>query len=187
MSDKQLSFQTTLEDMADILDKHHINFYLYCGTALGAHREGRFIEHDPDIDLAVFKNDENFVDITKKVESSGLFKLAQTFPWGSKLNEATEITFIHRNTGIRIDIFQIVESRSTYEHYSYTSICEKKPNRRCRFVYPKFKTVNKQFLGRRYQLPDTSFLKNHYGDDWKKVKKFTYQEGLKKKFYTSLQ
>ena len=59
LNEKQTKFKRTLEDMADILNRHNIEYFLFCGTALGCHREGQFIEHDHDIDLGVFKKNVN--------------------------------------------------------------------------------------------------------------------------------
>ncbi|KAK7199741.1 LicD family [Novymonas esmeraldas] len=54
---KQLRFQTALLAMQELLDRHGIRFFLACGTALGARREGCFIPHDEDIDLGIFYDD----------------------------------------------------------------------------------------------------------------------------------
>ena len=55
LNQKQIKFKKTLEDMANILEDNNIYFFLYCGTALGATREKKFIEHDPDIDISIAK------------------------------------------------------------------------------------------------------------------------------------
>ena len=46
LSEKQIKFKKTLEDMKEILDCNNLPFFLYHGTALGAHREKKFIEHN---------------------------------------------------------------------------------------------------------------------------------------------
>ena len=53
LNKKQKIFKRTLEDIADILNKNNIEFTLSSGTALGAYREHKFIEHDHDIDLGI--------------------------------------------------------------------------------------------------------------------------------------
>lgn len=42
-----------LEDIKSVFDKYGVNFYVVYGAALGFKRDGDFIEHDDDIDLAV--------------------------------------------------------------------------------------------------------------------------------------
>lgn len=51
---KQLAFQEALLSMKDVLDRQGIPFFLACGTALGARRNGCFIPYDEDIDLGIF-------------------------------------------------------------------------------------------------------------------------------------
>ena len=59
LNEKQSKFKKTLEDMKKILDSNNVKFFLYCGTALGAHREKKFIEHDHDIDIGVLGTEFN--------------------------------------------------------------------------------------------------------------------------------
>jgi len=46
-----------LKDTKEILDKHHIRFWLDWGTLLGAVREGKIIEWDHDVDLGMMESD----------------------------------------------------------------------------------------------------------------------------------
>jgi hypothetical protein len=50
---KQLIFQDALLSIREVLDMQGIPFFLACGTALGARRNGCFIPYDEDIDLGV--------------------------------------------------------------------------------------------------------------------------------------
>lgn len=60
-----------------ILDKAEIPFVLVGGTLLGAIREKDFIEHDDDIDLALFYKDKQcFIDLLPAFEKEG-FVLAR--------------------------------------------------------------------------------------------------------------
>jgi len=183
VTQKQLNFKRTLQDMKDILDKNNITFFLYCGTCLGAHRERKFIDHDPDIDIGVLDNE--FYKISSVLNNyKSVFYQNKFYP-SSDINTACEICYIHRKTNIKIDIFKVTKKKEGYIHYSYTSICADKKNKRCEFVNNfKFETIN--FLGRNYKIPDKDFLISHYGHDWNKVKKFTYEEGLKENGYKSL-
>lgn len=45
--------------VGELLDKHGIKWYLIGGNAIGAVRHGGFIPWDDDVDIAIFKEDEN--------------------------------------------------------------------------------------------------------------------------------
>lgn len=45
-----------LKQTKETLDKHGIEFWLNCGTLLGAVRSGKFINHDDDIDLSAWQH-----------------------------------------------------------------------------------------------------------------------------------
>ena len=178
-SDKQSQFLQTLEDMADILDANNISFFLFTGTALGCHREGRFIEHDPDIDLGMeedaFGRLENLTsDIT---EGDGRkFRLEAFYP--KEGGEKKEICFMHLVTGVKIDIIKLTKSSSGYIHYTYTGPCEERPNKRCEYIN-KFEIEWKDFMGRRYMVPSIDFLESHYGSSWKSPQVYSYIESIK--------
>jgi len=61
-----------LELIKEIFDRYGVKFYLVYGAVLGLHRDGDFIEHDDDIDLAVIDD----VDLkTKKAIGWDLYDL----------------------------------------------------------------------------------------------------------------
>ena len=185
-SNKQSKFKKTLEDMADILEENNIKFFLFCGTALGAHREKKFIEHDNDIDIGFFSHEHNITDIANIVNKSKKFKLVRFFPIEKELTKnTTELTFNHNDNNVHIDIFMLDKMKDKYVHYSYNSICDNKKNKRCEFINP-INLENILFLNKNYKIPKIDFLISHYGDDWKIPQKFSYSEGLKNKYYKSL-
>src|SRR3990167_7741422 len=50
---KYLERVKDLETIKEVFDKFGVPFYIVYGAVLGLHRDGDFIEHDDDIDLAV--------------------------------------------------------------------------------------------------------------------------------------
>ncbi|CAJ1033958.1 putative LicD family [Leishmania utingensis] len=54
---KQLNFQEALLAVQTVLNSQNIRFFLACGTALGARRDGCFIPYDEDIDLGILYTD----------------------------------------------------------------------------------------------------------------------------------
>ncbi|AYU81689.1 hypothetical protein, conserved [Leishmania donovani] len=54
---KQLAFQKALLAAQEVLTAQKIRFFLACGTALGARRDGCFIPYDEDIDLGILYAD----------------------------------------------------------------------------------------------------------------------------------
>lgn len=53
----QMKMIDMLEVFAGICDKHNINYWIACGTLLGARRHGGFIPWDDDLDLVVLQSD----------------------------------------------------------------------------------------------------------------------------------
>ncbi|KPI90828.1 hypothetical protein ABL78_0061 [Leptomonas seymouri] len=54
---KQLAFQEALLSLREVLDEQRVAFFLACGTALGARRNGCFIPYDEDIDVGILYTD----------------------------------------------------------------------------------------------------------------------------------
>ncbi len=84
-------------------------FLLY-GTALGAYREGDFIEGDDDIDLGSF--DIHLRDkIAEKMREKG-FEVSTC--WDEKIQGYRESIMIHASHDVHIDIFFFIETKEGF-------------------------------------------------------------------------
>ena len=177
LNDKQKNFLTTLTDMADILENNDIHYFLLGGTALGCHREKKFIEHDHDIDLGIFE-DISFKTILNIVNNSNKFKFNSLHPYNTEIENATELTFIHKDTNVRLDIFKHFKvEKYKYISYAYLGKCSNKPRNRCEYL-DIIKLNKHTFLDRIYNVPDISYIKNLYGYDWRIPKHMSYDDEL---------
>jgi hypothetical protein len=178
LNDKQKKFLRTLTDMADILKKNNILYFLSSGTALGCHREKRFIEHDEDIDLGVFEN-VSFTNILNIVNNSDKFVLKYSWPRNTKIENATELSFIHKETRVKIDIFKFYKIKDKYMSMAYAGNCDNKPRKRCEWLDP-INLIKMDFMGKIYNVPDISFIISHYGNDWNipKIESYDNQKSI---------
>ena len=177
LNDKQKKFLTTLTDMADILENNDIHYFLLGGTALGCHREKKFIEHDHDIDLGIFE-DISFKTILNIVNNSNKFKFNSLHPYNTEIENATELTFIHKDTNVRLDIFKHFKvEKYKYMSYAYLGKCSNKPRNRCEYL-DIIKLNKYTFLDRIYNVPDISYIENLYGSDWRIPKHMSYDDEL---------
>ena len=55
-----------LRQVKEILDKHGVEYWLDCGTLLGAVRDGKFIPWDGDIDLGTLESQMSKIKIVAK-------------------------------------------------------------------------------------------------------------------------
>jgi len=61
-----------LRQVKRILDKHGIEYWLECGTLLGAMRDGKFIPWDEDIDLGAWQKDfDKIIRLSQKFYDKG--------------------------------------------------------------------------------------------------------------------
>lgn len=171
---KQLQFTKTLLDMDIILSENKQTYFLTCGTALGAVREGKFIEYDADIDLGIFASDFNPV-----VESKILEKFKLKHRLGS-IEKGYELSFTHPETNISIDIFLHYREPDYVWCPSFFSICDKAKNKMCRWKYSPFTLKSIKFMSNIFNIPFPvdKYLAESYGPDWKIPKQFSYNDGL---------
>jgi len=156
--DKKLAKQV-LFIIADILKDLDIQFFLGCGTCLGAYREGDFIERDDDVDL-----------LTKAEELVPKFPLLiKTLKETFKGWEIKEGHIPLRQTN-RMSIFR------HGQHWDIAGlflIGDKRwlPHVLQHRVYPAYLFDNPDqidFLGRKFNIPTpvTEYLELEYGSDY---------------------
>lgn len=174
---KQERFNQCLTDMKTILDKAGISFFLVCGTLLGAHRDGKFIEHDEDIDIGILSSDFNST-VKDDIQKSGLFRMRIR----GDVSRSLHFTNIHKNgTVIDIFLFYSMDSPEKYYHATFDGVCKSKPGGFCKLMNHLRGFTQTVFMGNTYMIPTNTeeILLESYGEDWRIPKKMTYSEGLK--------
>ena len=155
-----------LRTVSSALRSGKIPFFLVSGTALGAHREGRFISHDTDVDLGVFSDLATLDEVVTALTNAGISIFKQ---YDNQL--------VIRIGACPVDIFMFTRG-PPHLYYSYGGVCSKHPNKRCVFAN-SFKLQPIRFYGDTYQIPSQDFLVQAYGPDWRTPRKFSYSQGIK--------
>ncbi len=116
VSDKQIKMISyrILKDVADFCESHGIQYYLACGTALGAIRHGGFIPWDDDVDISMPRGDyERFLDMYQS-ERNVIFdtRYCKNYPYGfAKVCDRNTVVIEHIEEpckfGVYVDIFPI--------------------------------------------------------------------------------
>jgi phosphorylcholine metabolism protein LicD len=175
---KTKKFTICLEDTKKYLDIINLKTFLICGTALGMHRNGTFIPHDKDIDIATMYEDFNeniekkMIDILKKNNYDVIHILGE-------INHGREYSFRHPN-GVKIDLFLYYKEDNFFWHASYFNLCDLKKYGKCRYKFSEeaLQLEDIKFNNKLYKIVSIKFLEEEYGLDWKTPKEFSYKEGV---------
>jgi hypothetical protein len=148
LTDKEHKFHRTLKDVQRAFDGANIPWFITCGTALGARREGRFIAHDDDIDIGIF-----FADLCKRpaaaasarpvrndgedeaellsaqgtamdlLSSIGTSSRLDCFDVLGAVERGFQMRFRHADTGVLVDVncYYTAIDESTGEPYVWTA------------------------------------------------------------------
>jgi len=133
-----------------IMNRHNISFSLAYGTLLGAIRENDFITHDEDIDVAILDEDRQ-----KLIDSLHDF-IKNDFSIGRY--EKDLLSVFRKDEYIDIYIFR--KKPFGYRQFNNEVLKEKY----------LLNTIKYDFKDSQFNIPKEylSYLKDHYGEDWKK-------------------
>ena len=138
-----------------VFDRHGIKFWLVFGTCLGAVRDGGFIPHDTDTDVAVFAHEKDKVlAAMPDLIAAGLLPVRTKRP-------DDLLTFMREDEYIDIGFFGRHRDAENIEYWSYQN------NRVYGDHFDQFEPV--AFLGQTFLVPQRpeAYLTTLYGAGWK--------------------
>ena len=119
MNDLQKKEFEILKEFITICKNNGINYYLVCGSALGAAKYGGFIPWDDDVDVALLRDDyERFLSVAPAQLPDGMFlqnfHTQKSVPFIYSKIRLSNTTFIEKsaaeldiNHGVYIDVFPL--------------------------------------------------------------------------------
>jgi hypothetical protein len=153
---------TCLFDAKEILDQLSVPFHLCTGTALGFVREGGFIAHDYDIDIAVNMTDFDPQIMSAFCQSSKFTKYA----YRTINNIYVELSFKHISSGIRIDIFINFHDNDNLFNVLWDFKGSGGGNPILMYYTP-YTLKNVVYKGISFTCPGDEYLSQTYGETWK--------------------
>ena len=146
---KQVCYEN-LSLLHELMSKLDINFWISDGTALGFRRDKDFIDHDDDVDIGFFSEDEN-----KFWNNIHLFK-SKGFSLAEIRSDNTFVVLIRKGEKIDIDIT------------GAGLVCDQCNNNPCENILPYLESFdNIDIKGKKYNIPKEDYLIYKYGEDWK--------------------
>jgi len=162
VGDKQRVYLDIIRRTKNALSRLNIPFFLSSGTCLGYYREGKFIDHDYDIDVGIFK--EHYTD--KIIEEMKVENLILYRTWGDVEN-GLELSFRMPGSSIgkhaKIDVFLHYNKDNYTSWYSYSPT-----KKRLHYRVSKFDIKEIDFMGVTVGVPNPTlkYIEDHYGNDW---------------------
>jgi len=133
--------------------------FLMFGTALGAHRDGKFLPNDGDVDFGTFGLD-NRMEIYDELEKLGFVGRTRLPRMRKNLNP---YKYLPVNRITSFDIYFFVDTKNEnylYCHANETTLCAIMPKR-----FTKLKTI--KFYDKEFLIPEkTEEMLEHYYGDW---------------------
>ncbi|RNF11510.1 hypothetical protein TraAM80_00837 [Trypanosoma rangeli] len=214
--ERQRRFQRTILDFREVANDLGLPFFVCCGTALGAHREGYFIPHDKDIDVGVFYEDlqrlggtveedaqRAVVSLLSRVALSGHFVL---FDICGAVEKGLELRFLHHETLVALDLnvyytplaedAELVTQSGpfiwTASHYEAAA---SRRHGMYRYRHAPFCESLSRLpfcdpaeasQAEGFLVPPTSYLVEYFGEDWRTPREYTYTEALRNGEYKNI-
>jgi hypothetical protein len=150
-----------------LLDEIKLPFVLVCGTLLGVIREGQLLDHDHDVDVAVFVDDMTD-DMRGCLRNNAEFGHDQESHSGKG-----QLDLIHN--GIHFDIFFIHKKNGKSFFNPIGEECMIWDDD----VFDKSKWKKARYLGREWNIPakPIKFFNTYFGKDWKiPIQKFQWRK-----------
>jgi hypothetical protein len=164
LSLKDKVYTDILKRTKDALDFLNIKFFLSSGTCLGYYRENKFIEHDYDIDVGIFKEDYT-PKIIEMMKKQG-FHHYRTL---GNVKTGLELSFRLLGTPLgkaaKIDIFLHYKNGDKISWQSYKAPKFKVP---VKYQVPKFTIKKVKFMNLDVYVPypTIKYIEHHYGKKW---------------------
>lgn len=158
-----------LNEITDILDEHHVKYWLDFGTLLGVVREKRILPWDDDIDISIFEEDEKVMlekvlpAIKKARYRAYTRRLKEDV---GPLKEGDIRSFKIRNNRffflrgyVKLDIFIMYKHQKDLYWYELGE-----PHSLPQNLVSEFQMID--FNGKKYRVPKDydTYLTHHYGD-----------------------
>ena len=90
-------------NVLDVLERHHIDFFVFAGAQVGFHRNGRLPSWSDDLDLLVFEDQINNVTrAAKELRKLGYFIKQPQAPYASGGIQIFNQPYVHHTEGEQI-------------------------------------------------------------------------------------
>ena len=120
-----------------LLARHHIPAFPFAGTLLGLEREGKLLDNDKDIDIAVWTT--SFDTCCRTLEKNGWSPVSMSITYRNYRD------FVHRESGITLDICGL-EKRNDNQIVGGFSLPEYPAEYQRVSVFPAFELTQRKFV-----------------------------------------
>lgn len=157
----------------EIMGIESVEYWTDYGTLLGIYREGKFIEHDFDIDFGIKQKEYNR-DIEKRLIENGFKKTREYYAFGQlveqtwKWNGVLVDIFLYKEEGEKLFAYEFYQDGETtiqkIDQHTY-----KCTNLDARAMYvPNIKVMKYDFMGFKINVPEEieTYLIANYGPNF---------------------